>query len=63
MSALAKDINKEMTEVEAALNRIQTHKGVQGIVVTTHEGSVIRSSLDNIQTPQISTLVTQLAIR
>ncbi|KAI8910910.1 hypothetical protein EDD86DRAFT_182449, partial [Gorgonomyces haynaldii] len=34
-----------------------------GIVIATHEGSVIRSSLDNIQTPQIATLVTQLATR
>ncbi len=34
-----------------------------GIVVATHEGSVIRSTLDNIQTPQIATLVTQLAAK
>ncbi|OAJ45312.1 dynein light chain roadblock-type 2 [Batrachochytrium dendrobatidis JEL423] len=34
-----------------------------GIVIATHEGSVIRSTLDNIQTPQISTLVVQLAAR
>lgn len=36
---------------------------ILGIVIATHEGSVIRSTLDNIQTPQISTLVTQLAAR
>jgi dynein light chain roadblock-type len=34
-----------------------------GIVIATHEGSVIRSTLDNIQTPQIATLVTQLAAK
>jgi dynein light chain roadblock-type len=37
--------------------------GLKGIVVATHEGSVIRSTLDNIQTPQIATLVTQLAAK
>ncbi|KAJ3275379.1 hypothetical protein HDV01_000671 [Terramyces sp. JEL0728] len=62
MSAI-KDQNKDYNEVETALNRLQAHKGVQGIVIATHEGSVIRSTLDNIQTPQISTLVTQLAAR
>jgi dynein light chain roadblock-type len=29
----------------------------------THDGSVIRSTLDNIQTQQYSTLVTQLAAK
>ena len=61
--ATVKDTNKDFNEVENALNRLQGHKGVQGIVIATHEGSVIRSTLDNIQTPQISTLVTQLAAR
>ncbi|KAH6569408.1 hypothetical protein BASA50_000684 [Batrachochytrium salamandrivorans] len=64
MSAtLIKDINRDYNDVETALARIQSHKGVQGIVIATHEGSVIRSTLDNIQTPQISTLVVQLAAR
>lgn len=61
--ATVKDANRDYNEVESALNRLQSHKGVQGIVIATHEGSVIRSTLDNIQTPQISTLVTQLAAR
>ncbi|KAL2912916.1 Dynein light chain roadblock-type 2 [Polyrhizophydium stewartii] len=56
-------MTKDYNDVETALARIQAHKGVQGIVIATHEGSVIRSTLDNIQTPQISTLVTQLASR
>lgn len=56
-AALIKDINREYNDVESALLRIQNHKGVQGLVITTHEGSVIRSSLDNIQTPQIAMLV------
>ncbi|KAH9275929.1 hypothetical protein BASA83_001735 [Batrachochytrium salamandrivorans] len=50
MSAtLIKDINRDYNDVETALARIQSHKGVQGIVIATHEGSVIRSTLDNIQ--------------
>ena len=56
-------MNKDYADVDSALDRIQTHKGVQGIMIATHQGSVIRSTLDNIQTPQISTLVTQLALR
>jgi dynein light chain roadblock-type len=56
-------LGREYSDVEAALQRIQSHKGVQGLVIATHEGGIIRSSLDNIQTPQISTLVTQLAER
>ncbi|KAJ3415592.1 Dynein light chain roadblock-type 2 [Chytridiales sp. JEL 0842] len=55
--------SKEYNDIETTLNRIQSHKGVQGIVITTHDGSVIRSTLDNIQTQQYSTLVTQLAAK
>jgi predicted regulator of Ras-like GTPase activity (Roadblock/LC7/MglB family) len=61
--SLNKDTQKEYNDVEATLNRLQGHKGVQGIIITSHEGTVIRSSLDNIQTQQYSTLVTQLAIK
>jgi dynein light chain roadblock-type len=43
MSALVKDLNREYNDVETALNRIQTHKGVQGIVIATHEGRYHRS--------------------
>ncbi|KAJ3408379.1 Dynein light chain roadblock-type 2 [Chytriomyces hyalinus] len=45
------------------LTRIQGHKGVHGLVIATHDGSVIKSTLDNIQTQQYSTLVTQLAAK
>ncbi|KAJ3183031.1 Dynein light chain roadblock-type 2 [Geranomyces variabilis] len=62
--SLQKDgVQKDYADVEATLTRITSHTGVQGIVIATHEGSVIRSTLDNIQTQQISTLVTQLAAR
>ncbi|KAJ3131744.1 hypothetical protein HK100_006057 [Physocladia obscura] len=52
-----------MNQIEATLTRIQGHKGVHGIVICGHDGSVIRSTLDNIQTQQYSTLVTQLAAK
>ncbi|TPX44072.1 hypothetical protein SeLEV6574_g04729 [Synchytrium endobioticum] len=63
MAAVPKDGSKDYADVEATLARLQTHKGVQGIVIATHEGTVIRSTLDNIQTQQYSTLVSQLAAK
>lgn len=36
-----------MSEVEETLNRMQTHKNVQGIVVVNAEGSVIRTTYQN----------------
>jgi len=33
---------------------------LKGIVIVNHEGSVVKSTLDNIQTQQYSTLITQL---
>ena len=49
--------------MEQVLNRLQSHKGVQGIIITTHDGSVVRSTMDNIQTQQISVIVSQLTVR
>ena len=36
-----------MSEVEETLNRMQTHKNVQGIVIVNSEGSLIRSTFMN----------------
>ncbi|KAI8608310.1 hypothetical protein BC830DRAFT_17224 [Chytriomyces sp. MP71] len=61
--------NKDLNEMETTVSRVQAHKGVHdgeprpGIVIATHDGSVIRSTLYNIQTQQYSTLVTQLAAK
>lgn len=33
-----------MSEVEETLNRMQTHKNVQGIVIVNGEGNVIRTT-------------------
>ena len=36
-----------MSEVEETLKRINSHKGVQGIVICNLEGEVIRTTLDS----------------
>lgn len=36
-----------MSEVEETLNRIKTHKSVQGIVIVNNEGNIIRSTYSN----------------
>lgn len=36
-----------MSEVEETLNRMQTHKNVQGIVIVNGEGAIIRSTYTN----------------
>ena len=37
----------DMSEVEETLNRMQTHKNVQGIVIVNSEGAIIRSTYTN----------------
>ncbi len=36
-----------MSEVEETLNRMQTHKNVQGIVIVNAEGNIIRTTYQN----------------
>mmetsp|Transcript_103262 Transcript_103262/g.258906 ORF Transcript_103262/g.258906 Transcript_103262/m.258906 type:complete len:102 (+) Transcript_103262:70-375(+) len=53
-----------MSEVEEALNRIRTHKGVTGIVIVNAEGLPIRSTFEATQkTKQYSALISQLAAK
>ena len=47
--------------IDETLNRIQTQKGVLGVLVTNHEGLVMRSNLDNVQTTQLASLSAQLS--
>eukprot|EP00126_Sphaerothecum_destruens_P006946 Sdes_comp19603_c0_seq2m11338 len=49
-----------MSEIEETLKRIQTHKGVVGIVILNAEGIPIRTTVDNAQTVQYAALITQL---
>ncbi|KAG4084582.1 roadblock-type dynein light chain [Neocallimastix lanati (nom. inval.)] len=50
-----------MSEVEETIKRLQSHKGVEGIVIVNNDGIPIRSTLDNNLTVQYSALITQLA--
>ncbi|RDD43081.1 Dynein light chain roadblock-type 2 [Trichoplax sp. H2] len=50
-----------MGDVEETLKRIQSHKGVIGIIVVNNEGIPIRTTMDNSTTTQYSSLLHQLA--
>lgn len=52
-----------MSEVEDIIKRLQSHKGVQGIIVVNQDGIAIRSTMDNSTTVQYAGLVHQLAIK
>ncbi|RMX43049.1 hypothetical protein pdam_00015293, partial [Pocillopora damicornis] len=51
-------VNK--SEVEESLKRIQSHKGVLGIIVVNSEGIPIRTTMDNSTTVQYAGLFHQL---
>ncbi|XP_074646863.1 dynein light chain roadblock-type 2-like isoform X2 [Tubulanus polymorphus] len=51
------------TEVEETLKRIQSHKGVIGIIVVNNEGIPIRSTLDNATTVQYAGLLHALTAK
>ncbi|KAF6197680.1 hypothetical protein GE061_008646 [Apolygus lucorum] len=48
------------SEVDDTLKRIQSHKGVVGIIVINSDGVPIKSTLDNTTTVQYAALMTQL---
>ena len=50
-----------MSEVEETLKRINSHKGVLGIVIVNHEGVPIRSTLDAKQSNDYAANITSLA--
>ncbi|XP_048776171.1 dynein light chain roadblock-type 2 isoform X1 [Ostrea edulis] len=52
-----------MAEVEETFKRIQSHKGVIGVIVVNSEGIPIRSTLDNSTTVQYAGLISQLAAK
>merc|ERR1711881_727318 len=51
----------KMSEVDETMKRLQSHKGVTGLIVIDKEGIPIRSTLDNSTTVQYAGLITQLA--
>ncbi|ODN01234.1 Dynein light chain roadblock-type 2 [Orchesella cincta] len=50
----------ESNEVEEAIKRILSHKGVVGLVVINHEGIPIKSTMENALSVQYAAQVTQL---
>eukprot|EP00064_Thunnus_orientalis_P021084 superscaffoldBa00006186_g21239 len=50
-------------EVEETLKRIQTQKGVQGIIIVNSEGIPIKTTLDNSSTVQYAGLIHQLVMK
>mmetsp|Transcript_33408 Transcript_33408/g.51954 ORF Transcript_33408/g.51954 Transcript_33408/m.51954 type:complete len:104 (-) Transcript_33408:50-361(-) len=53
-----------MSEVEEAINRIRTHKGVSGLIILNNEGAPIRSTLKSDHQPPTITyarIIAQLA--
>ncbi|XP_021496221.1 dynein light chain roadblock-type 1 isoform X2 [Meriones unguiculatus] len=46
-----------MAEVEETLKRLQSQKGVQGIIVVNTEGIPIKSTMDNPTTAQYANLM------
>ncbi|KAJ8259191.1 hypothetical protein COCON_G00182030 [Conger conger] len=52
-----------MAEVEETLKRIQTQKGVQGIIIVNAEGIPVKTTLDNSSTVQYAGLIHQLVMK
>lgn len=51
------------TEVEETLKRVQSHKGVEGVIIMTADGINIKSTLPDEETENYCALVSQLAIK
>ena len=67
----------QQTEVEESIKRIQTHKGVQGFIITSHDGknvvdrigrstpvflgTFVRSTIDNSTTMSLTSVIRTLA--
>eukprot|EP01041_Mallomonas_annulata_P005130 gene5130-10255_t len=51
------------SEVEETLKRIQSHKGVKGVLIMNNEGISIRSSLSPEDTENYAALVSQLSLK
>eukprot|EP00030_Apusomonadida_sp_AF-17_P005261 a522708_244.p2 GENE.a522708_244~~a522708_244.p2 ORF type:complete len:114 (+),score=43.45 a522708_244:39-344(+) len=49
-----------MSEVDDTIKRMESHKGVEGVIILTHDGIPIRSTLDNDKTLVYAALITQL---
>uniref|UniRef100_A0A3Q3WT56 Dynein light chain roadblock n=1 Tax=Mola mola TaxID=94237 RepID=A0A3Q3WT56_MOLML len=52
-----------LSEVEETLKRIQSQKGVQGIIIVNAEGIPIKTTLDGPSTAQYAGLIHQLVMK
>ncbi|KAM9296476.1 dynein light chain roadblock-type 1 [Gastrophryne carolinensis] len=52
-----------MADVEETIKRIQSQKGVQGILILNTEGIPIKSTMDNATTAQYAGLMHQLVMK
>ncbi|XP_073539870.1 dynein light chain roadblock-type 1 isoform X1 [Phyllobates terribilis] len=52
-----------LADVEETLKRIQSQKGVQGIIIVNSEGIPIKSTMDNATTAQYAGLMHQLVMK
>uniref|UniRef100_A0A4W6BV57 Dynein, light chain, roadblock-type 1 n=1 Tax=Lates calcarifer TaxID=8187 RepID=A0A4W6BV57_LATCA len=52
-----------MKRLEETLKRIQSQKGVQGIIIVNSEGIPIKTTLDNSSTVQYAGLIHQLVMK
>lgn len=51
------------SEVEETLKRVQSHKGVKGVLIMNSEGIPIRSNLPPEDTENYAALVSQLSLK
>mmetsp|Transcript_26027 Transcript_26027/g.34141 ORF Transcript_26027/g.34141 Transcript_26027/m.34141 type:complete len:103 (-) Transcript_26027:337-645(-) len=51
------------SEVEETLKRIQSHRGVKGVLIVNSEGVPIRSNLSSEDTDTYAALISQLALK
>ncbi|XP_030633189.1 dynein light chain roadblock-type 1 [Chanos chanos] len=52
-----------MAEVEETMKRIQSQKGVQGMIIVSAEGIPIKTTMDNSSTVQYAGLMHQLVMK
>ncbi|CAJ0964677.1 unnamed protein product [Ranitomeya imitator] len=55
--------SRDRADVEETLKRIQSQKGVQGIIIVNSEGIPIKSTMDNATTAQYAGLMHQLVMK
>lgn len=53
----------ELAAVEETFKRLQSHKGVIGVIIINSDGIAIRSTLDNDLTVQYAALMSQFTVK